>query len=75
MKTEAVRPLVQLAKEAIERFREGVGSMSGDVLAEGPRVELAAADLQVVRENLRILEYVVRDRDRSFHTQSLAIEP
>jgi hypothetical protein len=45
--------------------------MAGDKLGESPSVELAAGSTEPRRQALGILEDVVRDRNRGFHTGSI----
>jgi hypothetical protein len=49
--------------------------MSGHKLLQRAAVKLAARGLKLSREAFGLLEYIVRDGDRRFHTLSITQQP
>ena len=55
----------------VEGFRDAIGSMSSQELLEGATVEFTPGDLQRPGHVFGLVEHLVRERNRSFHTKSI----
>src|SRR3990172_9255655 len=68
---EGVHRAVDVVDDPVDRIRDLIRRMSGDVFPKRCAVDLAPRSTLAPRESFRTLEYVIRHRHRCLHTRSI----
>jgi hypothetical protein len=69
-----VRFPANLCTDAIHRFRHPLRGVSGQIFGQGQAVHFAPRFFQSPHQPLRLRVYLIRNRNRSFHTNSITAE-